>query len=257
MKTNLVNLLALCYFAFNVFSLHDAVGQKPNFKVVAFYSTKVEMDHVLFANDALYFLRLIASQNNFSFDATTDWTNLNDSYLSNYQIVVWLNDSPHTDAQKVAFEKYVNNGGAWLGFHVAGYNDKSSKWMWFLDFIGGPVFHSNNWPPMPARVNVETQEHPITKRMPLSYDSPVTEWYQWKPSPRLNKDVKVLVSLAPESYPIGVKTFINAGDTPVVWTNTKYKMLYMNFGHGNKVLSNSDQNRMITDGVLWLGGQNK
>jgi type 1 glutamine amidotransferase len=230
-------------------------AQKPTFKVVAFYNTTVEMDHVLFANDALYFLRLIAQQNNFSFDATSDWTNLNDTYLSNYQVVVWLNDSPHTAEQKAAFEKYIKNGGAWLGFHVAGYNDKSSNWPWFLDFLGGPVFHSNNWPPMAAKVNVENQEHPVTKRMPKSYDSPVTEWYQWKPSPRLDKDVKVLVSLAPEVYPLGVKTYLSAGDTPVVWTNTRYKMLYMNFGHGNKVLSNSDQNRMITDGILWLGGQ--
>src|SRR4051812_30049093 len=75
-------------------------AQKPNFKVVAFYTTTVEMDHVLFANDALYFLRLIASQNDFSFDATTDWTNLNDTYLGNYQVVVWLNDVPHTAEQK-------------------------------------------------------------------------------------------------------------------------------------------------------------
>lgn len=62
------------------------------------------------------------------------------------------------------------------------------------------------------------------------------------------------MSIAPESYPLGVKTVIEGGDTPVVWTNTKYKMLYMNMGHSNKIFSSDDQNKMITDAILWLGG---
>lgn len=232
-------------------------AQQPKFKVLAFYSEKVEMDHVLFARDALYFLKLLASQHQFTFDATTDWDHLNDTFLSNYQVVVWLNDSPVTDSQRAAFERYIQGGGAWLGFHVAGYNDRSAKWTWFRDFLGGPVFHSNNWPPMAAKVVVEDQSHPVTRRLPATYDAPVTEWYQWKPSPRLDRNVKVLVSLAPENYPLGVKTYLEKGDTPVVWTNTRYKMLYLNMGHGNKVLSNPDQNKMITDGLLWLAGQLK
>jgi len=35
-----------------------------------------------------------------------------------------------------------------VGFHVAGYNDKDSNWPWFVDFLGGGVFHSNSWPPL-------------------------------------------------------------------------------------------------------------
>ncbi len=62
------------------------------------------------------------------------------------------------------------------------------------------------------------------------------------------------MSIASENYPLGVKSRIQDGDTPVVWTNTKYKMLYMNMGHGNKIFSDSDQNNMITDAVLWLAG---
>jgi uncharacterized protein len=57
----------------------DASGQRPRFKVAAFYSTKGEMDHINFAKDALYFFDLIAGQQDFTFDATTDWTNLNDN----------------------------------------------------------------------------------------------------------------------------------------------------------------------------------
>lgn len=212
------------------------------------------MDHVDFAKDALYFFELIAEQQNFTFDATTDWTNLNDNYLANYDVIIWLNDFPQNDEQRLAFERFANRGGAWLGCHVSAFNLPDSKWKWFNDFLGGAYFHVNNWPPQPAKVVVEDPNHPVTKRLPSSYDSPVGEWYQWKPSPRDNKNVNVLMSLSRDNYPLGVKTSIKEGDTPVVWTNTKYRMLYMNMGHGNKIFSSYDQNKMIADGLLWLGG---
>jgi len=231
----------------------STVAQQPRFKAAAFYSTKGEMDHINFARDALYFFDLIARQQGFTFDATTDWTNLNDDYLANYDVIIWLNDFPHTDEQRHAFEQYMNAGGAWLGCHVSAFNLPDGQWKWFNAFLGGAYFHANNWPPLPATVVVEDRNHPVTRHLPQKYISPTGEWYQWKPSPRENKDVKVLMSLAPENYPLGVKSFIREGDTPVVWTNTKYKMIYMNMGHGNKIFSDHDQNNMITDALLWLG----
>lgn len=245
----------LCLFL--LFLNYPSHGQRPRFKVAAFYSTKGEMDHVDFAKDALYFFDLIAGQQGFTFDATTDWTNLNDHYLANYDVIIWLNDFPQSNDQRQAFERFINNGGAWLGCHVSAFNLPDSEWKWFNEFLGGAFFHLNNWPPLPAKVVVEERTHPVTQRMPPSYDSPTGEWYQWKPSPRENKDVKVLVSLASDSYPLGVKTVIKGGDTPVVWTNTQYKMLYMNMGHGNKIFSSDVQNKLISDGLLWLGGADR
>jgi uncharacterized protein len=40
-----------------------------------------------------------------------------------------------------------------------------------------------------------------------------------------------------------------------VWTNTKYRMLYMNMGHGDKIFTDATQNQLIADGLLWLGGR--
>ena len=73
-----------------------------------------------------------------------------------------------------------------------------------------------------------------------------------KLSPRENRDVKVLVTLAPSNYPIGLKDTLEGGDVPVVWTNTKYRMLYMNMGHGDKIFESAEQNRLFEDGVGWL-----
>jgi type 1 glutamine amidotransferase len=64
--------------------------------------------------------------------------------------------------------------------------------------------------------------------------------------------VKVLVTFDPENYPIGFKDVLTGGDMPVVWTNTKYRMVYMNMGHGDRVFASGVQNRMFEDAVLWL-----
>jgi type 1 glutamine amidotransferase len=64
-----------------------------------------------------------------------------------------------------------------------------------------------------------------------------------------------LVTLAPSNYPIGIKDIIKDGDLPVVWTNTKYRMIYMNMGHGEKIFSDSTQNMLFANAILWLGNQ--
>ena len=66
---------------------------------------------------------------------------------------------------------------------------------------------------------------------------------------------KVLVTLDPANYPLGKKNIIHDGDIPVVWTNIKYKMLYMNMGHGDKNFDSPVQNQMYVDAMMWLGGK--
>jgi YVTN family beta-propeller protein len=236
-----------------VFSSTATFGQQTSFKVLAFYSTKVEPDHVLFAEGALKFFSEISKKNNFMFDATSNWDDMNNSNLKKYAVVVWLNDEPSNAEQRRAFQKYIENGGAWLGFHAAAYNDKDTNWPWFVDFLGGGIFHINSWPPLPAELTVDDRSHPVTKHIPESFTSPDNEWYVWKPSPRLNRDVRVLVTLDPSNYPIGFKDVLKSGDLPVVWTNTKYKMLYMNMGHGEKIFKSPIQNKLVEDAALWLG----
>jgi YVTN family beta-propeller protein len=250
------SFLALLLSLIPMFPLAGTFGQQTSFKVLAFYSTTVEPDHVLLAEGALKFFSGLSAKNNFTFDSTSNWDDMNDLSLGKYQVVVWLNDEPSKAGQKRAFQKYIENGGAWLGFHVAAYNDKDSNWPWFVNFLGGGVFHMNSWPPLPAKLNVDDLSHPATKHLPASFISPDNEWYIWKPSPRLNKGVRVLVTLDHSNYPIGFKDVLTSGDLPVVWTNTKYKMVYMNMGHGDKIFTSPIQNKLIEDATLWLGTTN-
>jgi len=251
---------ALCTFMFGLAVLlipATCAAQQPSehtpFHAVAFYTTKGEQDHTDFALQALQFYGDLAKKGNFSLSSTTDWNDMSADKLKDVQLVIWLNDFPHTPEQRKVFEDYMTHGGAWLGFHVAAYNDESTHWPWFVDFLGGAVFFGNNWPPLPAKLVVDDRAHAVTQNLPATFTAPANEWYIWKPSPRLSKDVKVLLTLDPQNYPIGLKDTITGGDCPVVWTNTRFHMLYINMGHGDKIFTSATQNRLFEDAILWLG----
>jgi uncharacterized protein len=230
-----------------------AFGQAAPPKVLLFFSMNVESDHVLFAAEAIKFFAEQADRHEFRVEATSNWADMNDDNLKQYKLVVWLNNLPPA-AQQPAFERFMESGGAWLGFHVAAYNDRNSRWTWFREFIGGGAFGVNNWPPLPARLIVDDPESPITRGIPKTFVAPANEWYSWRPSPRLDPKVRVLVTLDPAQYPIGIKGLITSRDpdVPVVWTNTKFKMLYMNMGHGDKIFASPAQNKLFENGILWL-----
>ncbi len=256
MSRRLALCLAMLLFAPAAFAQAGAGQPDRPQKVLLFFSLTVEADHVLFATGALKFFAEAADKHAFRLDATTNWADMNDENLKQYNLIVWLNSIPPS-AQHDAFQHYMENGGAWLGFHVAAYNDRNSRWPWFREFIGGGVFGVNNWPPLPARLIVDDTSSPVTRGIPKTWAAPTNEWYSWRPSPRLNKDVHVLLTLDPAEYPLGIKSLITERDpdVPVVWTNTKYRMLYMNMGHGDKIFTSATQNKLFENGILWLLGR--
>jgi uncharacterized protein len=242
--------LCLCFAAFQTALGQEAKAPRP--KVLILYSLNVENDHVLFALDALRFFADLGRKNNLDVQATTNAAELNEENLKQYKLLIWLNDFPHNQAEREAFEHYMTGGGAWLGFHVAAYNDKTTKWPWFLSFIGGGVFDANSWPPLPAKVIVDDTASPVTQGLPKTFVAPTNEWYRWKPSPRADSHIHVLLTLDPENYPLGIKGLLTSGDIPIVWTNTQYKMLYMNMGHGDKIFTSPVQNTLIENATEWL-----
>ena len=245
---------SLLIFSILVFAMMppNARSQQAPIHVLAFYSTDVERDHVDFAQQALTFFADAAKRDKFEFESTTDWNDLNPQRLKGVQVVMWFNDSAHTATQRAAFEQYMEHGGRWFGFHFAAYNDSGTQWPWFVQFLGGAIFYGNSWPPLPAVLDVDDKSSPFTKHLPAHYLSPANEWYSWRPNPRDNKDVKVFLTLAPSNFPLGFKDTLTGGDIPVVWTNTRYKMIYMNMGHGDRIFADQQQNQMFEDALLWL-----
>ncbi len=257
-------------------------GRKPNnkssvFKVIAFYSDpdKSETAHSSFVTEAHNWFTQMVLKNNFLYDSTYDWNNLNDKFLSEYQVVIFLDSRPDSANQRAAFKKYVENGGGWMGFHFAGFALTQSafpqNWDWYHNqFLGSGEYKGNTWRPTSAVLKVEEKNHPATKNLPSVFVSSPNEWYSWKNDLRKNTDIKILLSIDSTSFPLGTGPKLHeiwhSGDYPVVWTNTRFRMLYINMGHNDidyegktdKELSftfkNEDQNKLVLDGLMWMGG---
>lgn len=227
-------------------------AKAPRFKALIYYTEQAEEAHVQFAEQAVRFFKKLNYGDGFILDITTDFSKYPYEKLKGYNVVVMLNTSPGSKAERAAFEQYMENGGGWVGFHAAAYNDKNTRWPWFVKFLGGGVFYCNNWPPQPVLVEVDKEQHPVTKNLPQSFVAPASEWYQWNPSPRLNKDVEVLLSISPKNYPLGIKDVVNFGDFPIVWSNKNYRMIYLNMGHGDEEFIDGTQNLLLVNAFRWV-----
>ena len=229
----------------------DYAGNRIRFHALFVYDPAAESAHVEFDRQALHFFHKLSYGEGFTYDTRTDFPASIDS-LSQYNVVVMLNALPHGEAERQAFQQYMEQGGGWMGFHATGYNDNDTHWPWFNEFLGCGTFLCNNWPPQPALVEVDNQQHRITRNLPAQFVVPASEFYQFKPSPRSNKDVEVLVSLSPKNYPFGIKDIVNFGDFPIVWTNKKYRMIYLNMGHGDEGFIDATQNLLFTNAFRWV-----
>ena len=232
-------------------------AKAPRFKALIYYTQHAEEAHVQFAEQATTFFKKLNYGDGFVLDITTDFSKYPYEKLKEYNVIIMLNTSPNTKAERDAFEQYMENGGGWVGFHAAAYNDKNTHWPWFFKFLGGGVFYCNNWRAKPLLVEVDNEQHPVTKNLPASFVAPASEWYQWTPSPRQNKDVEVLLSLSPKNYPLGIKDVVNFGDFPIVWSNKNYRMIYLNMGHGDEEFIDGTQNLLLVNAFRWVVSKDK
>ena len=274
-----LNVKALL-FSFCLLSLWltaaNAQNNKPKFKVIAFYTGRDDLAHVSFVHEANRWFPMMAAKYNFEYDSTKNWNNLNAGFLSHYQVVLFLDTRPDDPAQRAAFQKYMEDGGAWMGFHFSAFaltpSDFPQNWDWYHNvFLGSGQYVSNIWRPSIATLDVN-RDFPATKGMPEKIKSSPNEWYRWEYDLRKNPDIKILCSVDSASFPLGTgpkqSEIWHSGYYPVVWANTKYKMVYFNMGHNdmdyehkydntNKTLSYTFSSEMeaklIMDTLLWLG----
>lgn len=275
---NIGILLILMFFiGLTIHAANPARKYKPKFNVVAFYTGKSDAAHISYVHEANRWFSKISGVYNFQYDSTNNWNNMNDEFLKKYDVVVFLDTRPDSLQQRKVFEKYMKNGGGFLGFHFAAFaltpSAYSQNWDWYHnEFLGSGEYKSNTWRPTSAVLRVEKRNHPATRNLPSTFISSPNEWYAWQNDLRKNPAIEILLSIDSTSFPLGTgpkqSEIWHSGYYPMVWTNKNYKMLYVNMGHNdmdyggtNKELSytfaNETQNKLIIDGLLWLGNKKK
>nr|WP_249665304.1 ThuA domain-containing protein [Mucilaginibacter sp. Bleaf8] len=258
-----------------------AQHKSPCFKVIAFFTGKNDLAHVSYVQEANKWFPKMAKTYHFSYDTTSNWHNLNQKFLSRYQVVLFLDTRPESTEQRAAFEGYMKSGGAWMGFHFAAFALNNSaypqNWDWYhQEFLGSGEYVSNTWRPTSAILSVEGTHNAATKHLPKTFKSSPNEWYRWQNDLCQNPNIKILLAIDSSSFPLGTgpkpSEIWNSGYYPVAWTNKKYRMVYVNMGHNdmdyehkydntNRTLSytfnNKEQNQFIINALLWLGTSSK
>jgi hypothetical protein len=270
-KTILSIILACCIIT--VF----AQSRNPRFHVLGIYTAKQDLAHISFVHEANPWFSSMAEKYGFRYDSTNDWSKLNATTLAQYQLVIFLDTRPEDPAQRAAFEQYMKNGGAWMGFHFSAFaltpSAYKQDWDWYHnEFLGSGQYAGNTWRPTSAVLRTEKKDHPATAHLPATFRTAPNEWYRWEKDLRKNADINILLSIDSTSFPLGTgpkpHEIWHSGYYPVVWTNTKYRMIYFNMGHNDmdyggtntalsSTFSSEEENRLIVDAFLWLGREKK
>jgi len=268
-----IGLSMLCMMLLLALNI-SAQTNKPKFRVIAFYTAKNDQAHISFVHEANKWFPKMAEKYKFAYDSTSNWSNLNAEYLSHYQVVLFLDTRPEEPAQREAFQKYMESGGGWMGFHFSAFaltpSTYPQNWDWYHnEFLGSGQYGSNTWRPTSAILRVEDKDHPVTKNIPHTIKASPNEWYRWEKDLRQNPDIRILLAIDSASFPLGTgpkqSEIWHSGYYPVVWTNKNYKMVYFNMGHNdidyehhtNKDLSHTfdspEESKLILDALFWVG----
>ena len=109
-------------------------------------------------------------------------------------------------AQQAALERYLENGGGYVGIHSA--SDTEYGWPWYGGLVG--AYFQGHPDIQSARVRIEDRLHPSTSLLPAEWNR-TDEWYNFQTNPRGR--VKVLADLDEKSYAGGTM----GDDHPIAW----------------------------------------
>jgi hypothetical protein len=240
-------------------------------ELVALYTAdNPDLAHRSYLTEANEWLAEAGLENGFSFETTSDWTRLSSLTPAPGRVLLFLDDKPKDAAGRSAFQAYMEGGGAFIGCHFAAYTPDPSEWDWYFNiFLGSGGYGGNTWRPTSATLRVESTGHPVTRGLGSLFTAAPNEWYRFEENLREKPNFEVLVSIDPSSFPLGTgpvpEEIWHEGDYPVVWTNTDYRMLYINMGHDDmdyggtngplsSTFSSASQNQLLLNAIAWAGG---
>ena len=131
-----------------------------------------------------------------------------DTNLANYDAVVWVMTSGDVlnESEQSAFERYIRNGGGYVGIHAASFTEY--EWPWYGRLMG--AYFDSHPEIQVATQDVEDRTHPSTAHLGARWTR-TDEWYDYRSNPR--SMVNVLLSLDETTYSGGTM----GEDHPSAW----------------------------------------
>jgi len=199
-------------------------------------------------------LQKLGIENGFTTDTTTNSALFTDDNLKKYDAIIFSNtnnDVFDTEEQRVAFMRYIQAGGGFMGIHSASGTER--KWKWFKLMLGATFLRH---PPFQAfTVHVVDKKHPAVKNLSSQWETK-DECYFFK---EINPSIKVLlvsdistVKEADSSKNIIPDVFGNR--YPAAWCQEfdGGRILYTALGHNKEDYSNATYLAHLLTALKWV-----
>jgi cytochrome c len=196
-------------------------------------------------------LQKLGAENGFEVDTTRDAHYFTDDQLEKYKAVVFLSTTGNVlnADQQVAFERYIQAGGGYVGIHAAA--DTEYEWPWYNKLVGAYFLnHPGNPNVRSATIDVIDTTHLATKGLPLRWER-TDEWYNYR---SIFGGIKTLMKLDEETYEGGE----NGDDHPIAWYHDYDggRSFYTGGGHTNESFSEPLFIKHLLGGIKYAMGAN-
>jgi len=193
-------------------------------------------------------IRELGQENGFSVDVSDDPGVFTEDNLKQYNALIFTstnNDVFDTEAQKVAFMRYTQAGGGFVGIHSVTGTER--KWEWFKRLVGGTFVRH-------ARMQrfqqlIVDKNHPSTSFLPDRWENEDECYYVTT----INPDLHVLLAHDLRTVEDKEKPVVFGHSFPSVWCHEfdGGRQWYTALGHRKEMYSEPLFRRHILGGLEW------
>jgi type 1 glutamine amidotransferase len=184
--------------------------------------------------------------------STADTSIFNAKDLRSFDVIVFNNNCGNkgrilSKENQLALQKYIRNGGGFVGIHCAGaiWKEEGEFQKWYEGLIGTKLLDHPKV--QSARLIIEDSSDSITKHLGKEWVVK-DEWHRFSSNPR--NHVKVLLSVDETSYKGTQKM---GGDHPFTWYHhyDGGRSFFTSLGHTKEIYSDTKFQKLIEGGIKW------
>jgi type 1 glutamine amidotransferase len=192
-------------------------------------------------------IQALGAAHGFTVDSSEDAILFTDAGLAPYAVIIFLNTTGDIldSAQQGAMERFIQNGGGFVGIHSA--TDTEYEWAWYGQLVGS--YFDGHPAIQEAEVNVVDADHLATQGLPTPWTR-TDEWYNFSPDP--SSSVTVLLTVDESTYSGGTM-----GDPhPIAWSHEfdNGRSFYTALGHTEASYSEPLFLQHLLGGILYTAG---
>jgi len=239
----------LCFFFFLVVAVSVVItGYTPRQKKVLVFSKTAGFRHTSAIQSGKKEIIELGRKNKFGIDTTENAEAFTSENLKQYSAVIFLCTTGNVldEEQQKAFEKFIRNGGGYVGLHSAA--DTEYDWEWFGGLNG--AYFKNHPRPQEAIFNIIDHNNIATAHLPKVWKR-FDELYNFK---WIGTDLKVLITIDENSYTGGG----NGDNHSMAWYH-EYdggRSFYTALGHDNKSWEDPLYRQHVLGGIQYVMGAN-